>query len=89
MARGRSVGFLVVWLVVWTAAILTAVWYMGAAALRGEPGAAVFLLVWLGAAGFGFWNAARKLVRLLTVGEEPRRPLRHHEWDDGIEPPPR
>jgi len=47
----------------------------------------VFLLVWLGVAGFGLWNGARKLVRLLMLGEEPRPPMRNHDWDDGIEPP--
>jgi len=92
MARGRSgtvgIGFLAVWLVFWAAAILTALWYMGDAALRGEPGAVVFLLVWLGGAGFGLWNGARRLVRLMMEGEAPPKPIRDHTWEDGIDPPP-
>ena len=52
------------WLVVWTAAILTAIWYMGAAVLRGEPVASLLLAVWLIAAAFGRWTGGRRLVRL-------------------------
>jgi hypothetical protein len=91
MARSRSewtqIGFLLVWMVFSTAALFTAFWYMGAAALGGEAGAAIFLMVWLGAAGFGLWNAGRQLVRLLLVGRAPPRPMRNQSWDDGIDPP--
>jgi hypothetical protein len=92
MARGgrpRKAGaaFLVLWMTFWLAAILVAVWTMGAAALSGEPGPALVLLVWIGAALFGLVSAGRALKAAL-LGERPRRtPLRNHRWDDGLDPP--
>jgi hypothetical protein len=84
----RGAAFLVVWMTFWLAAILIAVWTMGAAALAGEPAAAIFLLVWVGAALFGLVSAARSL-RALVLGERRApRPNRHHRWNDGLEPAP-
>ena len=40
-------------MIFWTAAILVAVWSFGAAALGGELAPALFLVVWVGVAGFG------------------------------------
>jgi hypothetical protein len=101
MARGRNgrpdkagSAFLVLWMTFWLAAILIAVWTMGAAALSGEPAAAIFLLVWVGMALFGLVSAGRSL-RALLLGERPgRRPHRNHGWNDGLDaagppaPPP-
>jgi hypothetical protein len=85
--RGRApIVFLVVWLTFWASAILVALWHMGATALAGEPVPAVFLAIWLAAAGFGLWSGARRLKRLL-LGEKPPRPHRDHRWHDGVEPP--
>ena len=83
-----SIGFLVLWMTVWTAAMMTAVWYAGGAALSGEPAAAVFLLVWLAAAGCALLSAALRLKAQLLGGKAPRRPNRRHTWDDGFAPPP-
>jgi hypothetical protein len=78
--------FLVLWMTFWLAAILIAVWTMGAAALAGEPMAAIVLLVWVGAALFGLVSAGRSL-RALLLGERPqRRPHRNHRWNDGLDP---
>jgi hypothetical protein len=89
MRRGRrsriDTGFVIVWMVFWTAAMLVAVWLLGSAALSGQLGAAVFLGIWLAAAGFGLWSAGRGLVERLT-GTEPRRPDARR-WEDGIDPP--
>ena len=89
MRRGRSrgveAGLLAVWMVAWTAAILVAVWMLGAAALKGELGAAVVLAVWVAAAGFGLYSAARSLVERLVTGRPERRSRR--AWDDGMDPP--
>ena len=87
--RGRpdkaGSAFLVLWMTFWLAAILTAVWTMGAAALSGAPMAAVVLLVWIGAALFGLVSAGRSL-RALLLGERPeRRPHRNHRWNDGLD----
>jgi hypothetical protein len=71
----------------WTAAMLTAVWYAGGGALSGEPAAAVYLLVWLAAAGFALLSAARRLEARLLGGKAPPRPNRRHTWDDGFVPP--
>lgn len=80
--------FLLLWMTVWLAAILAAVWTTGEAALAGEPGAVVFLFVWIGAALFGLVSAGRSL-RALVLGERPApRPHRHHGWNDGLDPPP-
>ena len=65
MRPGRSrkldAGLLIVWMVLWTAAILVAVWMLGSAALGGEPAAAIFLAIWVAAAGFGLYSAGRRL----------------------------
>lgn len=84
MARSRAVGigFMILWLTFWTAAILVAVWSMGSAALSGQPAAAVFLAVWLVAAGFGFVSGARRLRALLLDQPPPTRPSRNHHWND-------
>ncbi|WP_297974058.1 hypothetical protein [uncultured Amaricoccus sp.] len=83
--RWLDAAFVVVWMILWTAAILIAVWMLGAAALEGELGAAVTLVVWVGAAGFGLYSAGRGLVQTLVTGK-PRRPNRRR-WDDGMPPP--
>jgi len=83
-----NVGFLVLWMVFWTAAILVAIWHMGGAAWHGEVAPALFLVVWVVAAGFGLLSAARQLVRLLLEGRSPPKPVRNHEWDDGFVTPP-
>ena len=74
-----NVGFLVLWMVFWTAAILVAIWHMGGAAWHGEVAPALFLVVWVVAAGFGLLSAARQLVRLLLEGRSPPKPVRNHE----------
>ena len=80
---------MVLWMVFWTAAILVAVWHDGRrGAGVASRAAALFLVVWVGAAGFGLVSAARQLVRLL-LGERPApRPVRNHRWDDGFVTPP-
>ena len=56
---------MVVWLTFWTSGILVAVWHLGAAALAGEPGAVLFLAIWLAAAGFALRSGALHLKALL------------------------
>jgi hypothetical protein len=84
--RGNTI-FLVVWATVWTAAILIALWSLGSAALAGEPAAAIFLLVWVGFAGFGLVLVGRRLRQRLLGERTPRRQRRNHTWRDGIDPP--
>ena len=84
-SRKRGAGFLVAWMVLWTAAILVALFMLGSAALRGELGPAAFLAIWIAAAGFGLCSAGRRLVELLVTGR-PRRP-NTRPWDDGMDPP--
>lgn len=80
--------FLVVWMTFWLAAILIAVWTMGEAALGGEPGPVVILLLWVGAAVFGLVSAGRTL-RARLLGERPGpRAHRNHRWRDGLDEPP-
>jgi len=78
--------FLVLWMTVWLAAILIAVWTMGEAALSGEPGPAIVVLLWVGAALFGLVSAGRSL-RAHLLGERPGpRRHRNHRWNDGLDP---
>ena len=91
MATGRRrwvpVGFMVVWLTFWTSGILVAFWHLGAAALAGEPGAVLFLAVWLAAAGFALRNGALHLKALLMDEKRPPSPHRDHGWRDGMDDP--
>jgi hypothetical protein len=80
-------GYTVVWLTVWTAAILVAVWRFGGAALEGEAAAALVLAIWLAAAGLALYTVTRNLVRRLRGDRTPRAPHRNHSWDDGFGPP--
>ena len=70
-------------------------WRSGTSAPRrsgGEPGAAMFLAVWLAAAGFGLWSGVRRLVRLMLRARSRRRcgprwaEASTRRWDDGIDP---
>lgn len=84
--RAAGIGFMILWLTFWLAAILVALWSMGSAALDGEPAAAAFLAIWTVAAGFGLVAGARRLrARLLNQPAE-RPAFRNHRWNDGIEP---
>jgi len=91
MPDGRSrkdlvaIGFMIVWMVVWGAGILVAVYLLGGRVLAGEAIAALVLLVWLGAAVFALRAAARRLAALL-LGETRVRPraAREHHWSDGV-----
>ena len=86
--RAVAIGFMILWLTFWLAAMLIAVWSMGREALDGQPAAAVFLAVWTLAAGFGLLNGARRLRGLLADDPAPPRPVRNHRWDDGIDAAP-
>jgi hypothetical protein len=81
-------GFTIVWMTLWTSAILVALWALGGAAWRGELPAILFLAVWVAGAGYALGQVARQLRARLQGEEPPRRPHRDHRWEDGIEPPP-
>jgi hypothetical protein len=86
--RRIDAGLLAVWMVVWTAAILVAVWLLGAAALGGEPAAAVFLAIWVGVAGIGLVSAERHVAAAFRAPPARRTELpRNRRWDDGMDPP--
>jgi hypothetical protein len=78
---------MVLWLIVWGAAIFIAIWALGGAAWSGDLAAAAFLAVWLVAAGFGLLKGVRRLVGLSTGEPVTQRKLRPNRWDDGMEPP--
>jgi len=50
---------MVVWLTFWGSAMLVAFWQLGAEMLASEPGALIFLAVWVLAAGF--WKGSLRL----------------------------
>ena len=78
---------MVLWLIVWGAAIFIAIWALGGAAWSGDLAAAAFLAVWLAGAGFGLLNGIRRLVGLSTGEPVTKRRLRPNRWNDGMEPP--
>lgn len=93
MAEGRrgrgAIVFMGVWLVVWTAAILIVLFMLGSGLMRGEYGAAPFLILWLAFAGFGLYVGLRRMQALLRLGPPPARPgteARAPQWDDGMPP---
>jgi hypothetical protein len=79
-----AIGFTVVWMTFWASAILVGVWYAGAAALSGEPTAALFLAVWLGFAGFALVSVGRRLLQRLRGETTPGRQHKNHRWNDGV-----
>ncbi|MFO1142065.1 MAG: hypothetical protein U1E59_06690 [Amaricoccus sp.] len=88
-AKATGIGFLLVWMVLWAAAMVVVVWSLGAAALAGEAAPAVFMVGWLAVAAIGLVSAGRRLVALLTAPDPgPTLSRREHAWDDGIPPPP-
>ncbi len=82
-----TLGFTIVWMTVWTSAILIAIWALGSAAWHGEPMALLFLVVWVGAAGYALVQVGRQLRRRLFNEPLPPRASRSRKWDDGIDPP--
>lgn len=85
-ARRVSIGFMVIWLIVWGAAMLVAVWALGGEAWSGNLAAAAFLAIWLAAAGFGLVNGIRRLVGLAMGEPVTSRRLRPNQWNDGMDP---
>lgn len=77
-----------VWLTFWTAGILVATWHLGGEALGGSPAAALFLAVWLAAAGFALRNGILRMKELLLDERPAARPIRDHAWRDGMDEAP-
>ena len=87
--RDRAgIGFMILWLVFWTAGILIALWTFGGLVLEGEFGVLLPLGVWLVAAGFGLVSGARRLRQLLLREPVTPRGNPRHRWDDGMAPRP-
>lgn len=93
MPGRRPIGgtvFMVVWMVFWTAAIIFAVYALGAEVLEGQFAAAVFLAIWVGAAVFALTKAARTLLTLVQrPAGPPRRTGPNHRWNDDVPDPDR
>lgn len=88
--RRGPIVFMAVWVVVWAAMMLVVVWLLGAAALRGDLGAAPFLLIWLAFAGIGLWAGVRRLQEMAGLVRPPDPPpaSANHVWRDAAPPPP-
>ncbi len=90
MARTRprrekiAIGFMVLWLVFWTAGILIVLYGLVMAAGRGHLGGMAVMGVWLVAAAYGLYAGARKLRQLLTMGEGQRAGTPNQRWSDGM-----
>jgi len=89
--RGRgdwvAIGFTILWMTLWTSAILIAIWTLGAAAWGGQPLAILFLAAWIAGAGYALLQVARQLRGRLLGAATPPRPHRDHRWEDGVDPP--
>lgn len=89
MAEARSgrekvaIGFMVVWVVFWTAGMLIVLYGLVSALLAGDMTAAGFMGIWLVAAGFGLAMGLRKLVQILRHGRTRPEGARNHDWKDG------
>jgi hypothetical protein len=89
MAGGRSgreraaIGFMIVWIVFWTAGMLIVLYGLATTLMSGDLAPAAFMCVWLLAAGFGLTMGVRKLVQILRTGREARPGARDHLWKDG------
>jgi uncharacterized membrane protein len=90
MARTRGartgIAFMVVWLVLWTAGMLIAVYMLAMSLWHGNWDVVPFVGIWLVAAGFGLWSGARKLSQLLQLTEKAPKPVRTgpHGWQDDM-----
>jgi hypothetical protein len=88
--RRGPIVFMAIWLTLWTAAILVVLFMLGAALLRGELGAAPFLLIWLGFAAFGLYAGLRRMQGLVGLGRPPAPPRppdpARRRWRDGLGP---
>jgi hypothetical protein len=84
--RRGPIVFMAVWLVIWGGAMLVALFMLGAALLRGDYGAAPFLVIWLGGAGVGLYAGVRRLQTLLGLAEPPRPVPQsgRHGWRDDM-----
>jgi len=88
MARTRgeriAIGFMIVWLVIWTGGMMVVLYGLSRAVAGGEPMAMLIMTLWLGGAGFGLLMGARKLRDLLlTPGSLPRKG-KDIAWNDGV-----
>lgn len=75
---------MVVWLIFWAAGMLIVILGLGAAVLRGEVGAILFMVIWLAAASVGLIAGARQLRRLTFGPTEPPKAKTPRSWHDGI-----
>jgi hypothetical protein len=86
--RRGPVVFMAVWLTLWTAAILVVLWMLGAALVRGDLGAAPFLVLWLGFAALGLWAGVRRMQALVGLAPPPEGPPppdpARRRWRDGL-----
>lgn len=79
-----AIAFMIAWMVFWAAGMLVALYLFGGRVFAGEPEAALFLMAWLLAAGFGLRAAALRLWTLLVRAPRPRpREFDNHRWTDG------
>ncbi|TPE49427.1 hypothetical protein [Amaricoccus solimangrovi] len=83
-SRIVAAGFLIVWLILWGAAMILAVVMLGAAALGGDVFAGLFLVVWLAGASLGLYAASRKLWGILSGSGPAGRPPVSEPWHDGM-----
>lgn len=88
--RGRRVatGFLVVWLVFWSAGMLVVLYGLALALRSGDGFGIALMALWLAAAGFGLWQGLRKLRALAGGPAAVRRSARSHRWRDAEPPEP-
>jgi hypothetical protein len=77
-----AIGFILVWIVLWTAGMLMVLWGLVMALLGGDLAAAGLMAVWLAVAGFGLRMGVRKLIHLVRFGRQPRSGARNHTWKD-------
>ncbi len=79
-----SLGFLIVWIVVWLAMMLVVIWTMINALLEGDLQGALFMVVWVAAAGFGLYLALKNLRKTLLRGRKRNTWTPDAQWHDDM-----
>lgn len=80
-----AIGFMILWIVFWTACMFIVLYGLGAALLAGDLTPAAFMLFWLMAATFGLSKGITTLRKLLFEGLGPPAPAGNHGWNDDME----
>jgi len=79
-----AIGFMILWIVFWTACMFIVLYGLGMALLARDMAPVAFMLFWLAAATFGLSKGIRTLRNLMLDGIGPHAAARNHNWKDEV-----